>query len=73
MDEKQTNHTISDIARELNISYGKARLMVKDEPDVLDFGSGKKKMRRIPHEVYLRILRRSANPVRPDSPVRKLA
>lgn len=61
MDDSQVNHTIGEIRKELNISYTKARDLVRNEPDVLVFGD-KRKMRRIPHQVYLRILRRAANP-----------
>jgi hypothetical protein len=52
-------YTIRDVAEELRISYSKARDLVKDEPGILNLSNGKRKLRRIPSEVYERILRRA--------------
>ncbi len=70
MSDNNEYYTTGDIAKELGISMSKARALLVNEPDVLNFGVGKKALRRVPREVFLRILKRSANPVRP-APMRK--
>lgn len=64
----EKHYTINDLKDILNMSFGKVRLMVKDEPGVLRFSPLKKNgkvsgrtMYRIPESVVQRILRRSAN------------
>ena len=65
MEGQQQHRTIRDVAKELNMSYSKARDLIKNEPGVLVFSNGKRKMRRVPPEVFGRIVRRSMNPTVP--------
>lgn len=63
--------TVDDVKDTLKVSYEKARLMVKDVPGVLRIlpepSDGisrrrQKTMYRIPESVFVRIVRRLANP-----------
>jgi hypothetical protein len=65
----EKHYTINELAEMLNMSFERARQLVKDEPGVLRFASqshiGKHRHRtmyRIPESVVQRILRRSTNP-----------
>jgi hypothetical protein len=57
----EKHFTINELAELLNMSFGKARLLIKDEPGVLKFGD-KRMMYRIPESVVQRVLRRCSNP-----------
>lgn len=65
--EKQ--YTINELCDLLNMSFSTVRLLVKDEPGVLKFQTGKcrgskrtRTMYRIPESVIQRIIRRCSNP-----------
>jgi len=50
--------TIQDVAAELKISYSKARDLVLLEPGILNLSKNRKRMIRIPREVFDRIIQR---------------
>ena len=69
----EKHYTISELSELLNMSFERARLLIKDEPGVLRFSARAKARRlmyRIPESVVQRILRRTANPNATEQPRR---